>query len=99
MDIYKRVHGNLNKLGLSVTEEAIDSYLETSYDRGVMEILDHLLDQEVKNLNSRHVEIRMRYSGIPFRKTMEMFDFSFQPSIDRSLMDDLMTLRYRNVIT
>ena len=49
-----------------------------------MEILDHLLDQEVKNLNSRHVEIRMRYSGIPFRKTIEMFDFSFQPSIDRS---------------
>ena len=36
----------------------------------------------------------LNWSGFPFRKTMDDFDFSFQPSIDRSTMDDLMTLRY-----
>ena len=36
----------------------------------------------------------LNWSGFPFRKTMDDFDFSFQPSIDRSVIDDLMTLRY-----
>ena len=31
---------------------------------------------------------------IQVRKTVDDFEFSFQPSIDRSVIDDLMTLRY-----
>jgi DNA replication protein DnaC len=59
-----------------------------------MEILDHLLEEEVKSSKSRALEMRLRYSGIPFRKTMEQFDFSFQPSIDRKTVEDLLTLRF-----
>lgn len=94
MATYDRVHDYLNRLGLTATEETIDAYLETAHDRPVMEILDHLLEQEVKNLNNRRVETRIRYSGIPFRKTVDMFDFAFQPGIDRPLIDDLLTLRF-----
>lgn len=94
MDTYERVHEHLNRLGLSVTEGILDNYLETAKDRSFMEILDHLLEQEVKNLKSRKVEMRLNYSGLPFRKTMDDFDFSFQPSIDRKVIDDLMTLRF-----
>ena len=36
----------------------------------------------------------LNWSDIPFRKTVDDFEFSFQPSIDRSVIDDLMTLRY-----
>jgi DNA replication protein DnaC len=36
----------------------------------------------------------LKYAGFPFRKTMEEFNFSFQPSIDRCVMDDLVTLRF-----
>ena len=36
----------------------------------------------------------LNWSGFPFWKTVDDFDFSFQPSIDRSVMDDLMTLRF-----
>ena len=32
--------------------------------------------------------------GHPIRNTMDGFDFSFQPSLDRSVMDDLMTMTY-----
>ncbi len=94
MDIYERVHGYLDKLGLTITEQAIDNYLENSKGLSVMEVLDHLLSEEVKNQKSRHTEMMLKYSGIPFRKTIEQFDFSFQPSIDRSVIDDLMTLRF-----
>ena len=94
MDSYERVHDYLQKLGLSITDQTIDNYLESAKDRSVMEILDHLLEEEVKNSRSRALEMRLRYSGIPFRKTMEQFDFSFQPSIDRKTIDDLLTLRF-----
>ena len=94
MDIYESVHDYLNCLGLSVTEQIMGNYLETAKNKPFMEILDHLLEQEVKNLKSKKVEMRLNYSGLPFRKTLETFDFSFQPSIERKVIDDLMTMRF-----
>ncbi|WMT45591.1 MAG: IS21-like element helper ATPase IstB [Cuniculiplasma divulgatum] len=90
MDSYERVHEYLSRLGLTT----IDSYLETSHDRPVAEILDHLLSEELKHKLSKKTENMLNWSGFPFRKTMDDFDFSFQPSIDRSVIDDLMTMRY-----
>ena len=94
MDTYERVHGYLNRLGLSITDQIIDSYLESAKDRPFMDILEHLLEQETKNLRSKKVEMRLNYSGLPFRKTMDQFDFSFQPSIDRKVIDELLTMRF-----
>jgi len=45
-------------------------------------------------MRSRNIEMRLRYSGIPFRKTIEQFDFSFQPSIYRNTINELLTLRF-----
>lgn len=36
-----------------------------------MEIRDHLLEQEANSMRSRKVEMRLEYSGIPFRRTMD----------------------------
>lgn len=94
MDSYERVHENLSKLGLTVMEKTMDNYLENAHDRTFMDILDHLLMEEVKNKVSRKTENMLNWSGFPFRKTMDDFDFSFQPSIDRSVIDDLMTMRF-----
>ena len=80
MDTYERVHEYLQKLGLSITDQSIDNYIENAKDKSFIEILDHLLEEEVKGMRSRNIEMRLRYSGIPFRKTIEQFDFSFQPS-------------------
>jgi len=94
MDTYERVHEYLQKLGLNITDQVIDNYLENAKDKSFMEILDHLLEEEVKGMRSRNIEMRLRYSGIPFRKTVEQYDFSFQPSIDRNTINDLLTLRF-----
>ena len=94
MDTYERVHEYLSKLGLTTMENTIDSYLESSNGKPVMDILDHLLSEELKHKVSKKTENMLNWSGFPFRKTIEDFDFSFQPSIDRSVIDDLMTLRY-----
>ena len=94
MDSYERVHEYLSRLGMTTMENIIDSYLEVSQDRPVMDILDHLLSEELKHKLSKKTENMLNWSGFPFRKTMDNFDFSFQPSIDRSVIDDLMTKRY-----
>ena len=94
MDSYERVHEYLSKLGMTTMESIIDTYLETSRDKHVMDILDHLLSEELKHKLSRKTENMLNWSGFPFRKTMNDFDFTFQPSIDRSVIDDLMTMRY-----
>ena len=88
------MHEYLGKLGLSTTDATIDSYLETALGKPVMEILDHLLSQEVKYKISKKTENMLKWSGFPFRKTMENFDFSFQPGIDHAVIDELMTLRF-----
>ncbi|MHB8397098.1 MAG: IS21-like element helper ATPase IstB [Thermoplasmataceae archaeon] len=94
MDSYERVHEYLSGLGLDTVEKTIDNYLENARDRSVMQILDHLLSEEVKSKRSRRYETKLKYAGFPFRKTMDEFDFSFQQSIDRSVINDLMTLRF-----
>lgn len=94
MDAYERVHANLGKLSLSVIEKTTDNYLEKAHDRSFMDILDHLLSEEMKIKVSKKTENMLNWSGFPFRKTMDEFDFSFQPSIDRSVIDDLMTMRF-----
>lgn len=47
-------------------------------------------------------ETRLKLSRLPRRKTLEDFDFSFQPGIDKRQVDELATLafayRYENVI-
>ena len=53
MDSYERVHEYLSKLGMTTMESIIDSYLETSHDKPVMEILDHLLSEELRHKLSK----------------------------------------------
>ena len=59
-----------------------------------MHILDHLLSEVFKHKLSKKTENMLNWSGFPFRKTMDDFDFSFQLSIYRYVIDDLMTMRY-----
>ena len=75
-------------------EHTIDNYLENARDKSVVEILNHLLSEEVRSKRSKRYETKLKYAGFPFRKTMDEFDFSFRKSIDRSVIEDLMTLRF-----
>ena len=43
---------------------------------------------------NRRLAARLRYARFPFRKTIDEFDFEFQPTVDRKLVEDLATLRF-----
>ena len=50
-------------IGELTSENIIDSYLEASHDRPVMDILDHLLSEELKHKLSRKTENMLNWSG------------------------------------
>jgi len=59
-----------------------------------MEVISYLLSEEVKARKNKEREKFLRLSRIPFTKTLENFDFDFQPSIEKSVINDLNTLRF-----
>lgn len=93
---YERLHDNLEKLKLNVISEILDNYLEiaSKEERSIIEILDHLMQEEQQSKTNRSIEFKMRLAGFPIRKTLDDFDFKFQPSIDKKVIKELATLRF-----
>lgn len=93
---YERMHLNLKKLGLGAVCEVVDSYLEeaAAKDMPYVELVDRLLEAEVSARQERTCEAKLKMSGFPYRKGIESFDFSFQPSVDKKQIKDLLTLRF-----
>jgi DNA replication protein DnaC len=56
--------------------------------------LHDLLATEVAASEQRRLDGRMRFSRLPAHKTLEQFDFTAQPTLDRRLVEDLATLRF-----
>lgn len=48
-DPYERVHESLITLEMDTIEHTIDNYLENARNKGIVEILDYLLSEEVKS--------------------------------------------------
>ena len=93
---YERLHNNLQYLKLNTIEELLDNYLEIAArdSKTTMEVLDYLFEQERKHREAAAIERRMKSAGFPVKKTLEEFDFEFQSSIDKKVIEDLATLRF-----
>jgi DNA replication protein DnaC len=93
---YERVRENLTALKMHNTLETIDNYLEKAiHDKtNIVDVLDHILTEEAKYRKKRAVDSQIQMSGFPFKKTLDTFDFKFQPSIEKSQIEELATMRF-----
>jgi DNA replication protein DnaC len=76
--------------------EALDEVL-TGVDGGgvtASEAIEQLLGAQITLRNNRRLQAAMRSSRLPVVKTLEDFDFSFQPSIQREQIDSLHELGF-----
>jgi DNA replication protein DnaC len=76
--------------------EAIDSIL-SDIDGGHLagtEAISRLLSAQITLRNNRRLQTAMRSSRLPAIKTLESFDFSFQPSIKREQIESLHELGF-----
>ena len=84
--------------------EAVDEILADADGGGLAagEAVERLLHAQITLRNNRRLQTAMRSSRLPAIKTLEQFDFAFQPSIQREQIESLHELgflsRQENVI-
>lgn len=83
----------LDKLGLLHASEQLAALLtETVKDnRPHHRFLDELLEVELLQREERRIKTSLRLSGLPPGQTLGNFDFSFQPSVEKSRIETLAT--------
>ena len=60
----------------------------------IVDVLDHIFAEGAKSKRKRAYEKQIQMSGFPIKKTLDDFDFSFQPSTDKRQIDELATMRF-----
>lgn len=93
---YARVHSYLGRLKLIRMADQLDALAEQAARETwtYLEFLDHLLEAEVSARYARDVAMKTKLAHFPFLKTLEEFDFAFQPSINDRQIRELATMRF-----
>jgi len=91
-----RLRENLTSLKMRNTLEILDNYLEMAIkdNLNIVDVLDHIFAEEAKTKRRRAYEHQVQMSGFPLKKSLDEFDFTFQPSIDKRQIDELATMRF-----
>ena len=91
-----RLHEHCQRLRLYQIEQELTARLEEAAKKEISyaDFLDQLLACEIDAKTHKHHQMRIAMARFPFQKTLESFDFKFQPSIDVKLMRELAGGRY-----
>jgi DNA replication protein DnaC len=83
--IADRLQDNLKRLKLTQAAEMLDSVVaQAEADKGsYLAFLDQLLEEEVAAKEKRRVQTAMKTAGLPSAKTIEEYDFTFHPQLNK----------------
>ena len=93
---YEHLQAILERLKLTRVPERLDQLAEEGAKESwtYVEFLDRVLDVEVSARVERDVIMKTRLARFPFVKTLEQFDFSFQPALNEAQIHELATARF-----
>jgi DNA replication protein DnaC len=93
---YQLLRSHLSTLRLATAAEALPGVLEQAKleKLGHTAMLERLLGLEVQATEQRRRASLERFASLPAPWRLEDFDFDAQPSVDRSLVNELGTLRF-----
>jgi DNA replication protein DnaC len=91
-----RIQSSLTRLKLSRMGEILGQVIKTSEEEGksYLSFLEELLEEEVACKEQRRVETSLKISGLPFIKSIDEFDFTFQPKLNRQKVMSLFDLTF-----
>lgn len=101
---YNKLLKNLETLQMDKIREFYPKYIEMTKnnEKTLTEALYELTEKEIEYRDERASQIQIQVSAFPFKKTIDDYDFDFQPSINRKILDELNTLgfleRHENVL-
>ena len=86
----------LKDFKLSGIYSTVDERLSFAKDKSFsyQEFLELLLEDEENNRRENSYKKRYSRAKLPYQKRIEDFDFSFQPSIDRRVINDFATCQF-----
>ena len=102
--ITERLQDNLARLKFTRASEVLDTLVHQAEANksSYLTFLDHLLEEEVAAKEKRRIHTAMKTAGLPTAKTIEEYDFSFHPHLDKKQVMELFDLafipKHENVI-
>lgn len=96
MTTYAKLNNNLEALSLSKIKDILPSYLDNKKNdnKSIIDILNDLIQAEIDFRDERAKRINITVSSFPYHKTINDFDFTYQPTINKTKILDLATLRF-----
>jgi len=94
--VLDRLQTNLTRLRLPRVAQVLLDVVQAAQAQGHshLQVLDALLEEEVACKEQRRLDTTLRMSGLPFIKTLDDFDYTFQPHLDRRQVNSLFDLTF-----
>lgn len=94
--IMERMEQNLTRLKLPRIREVLAELVKRAETESwsYLQLLDSIFEEEVAQKEQRRVETTLKISGLPFIKTIDEFDFTFQPHLDKQMVMNLFDLSF-----
>lgn len=91
MATYAKIINGLTDLGIHKMQEYLDTYIElvNKGEKSFSVALEELIEIEQKNNQIRAENACVKTAAFPFLKTMDDFEFNFQPGINKKELLEL----------
>jgi DNA replication protein DnaC len=92
----ERLSEQLQRLRLFKSRERLEALLQeaSGEELSYADFLDRLLTEEVTSKTAKNVTMRTSLARFPFVKSLESFDFGYQPSIDKKQLQTLASCHF-----
>ena len=96
MPVTSPLNTHLKQLRLSGILETLDVRLKQAEDEqwSHMDFLQRLLEDETERRSHKQMQLRLRRANFQADKTLERFDFSFNPQVNKTTISNLATCQF-----
>ena len=93
---FESIHDTLGVLKLDYMGLSLDTLCQQAAKEAwtYSAFLAQLLEAELAGREQRRLSVTTKMARFPFHKTLEQFDFTFQPSVDKRRLQELASLRF-----
>lgn len=93
---YNKLLNNLEELKLTALKDNLSIYADmvSNKEKGFIDALYELTEKEKTFRRERLMNNSVKTAGFPFLKKIDDYDFSFQPSVSKDEITDLLSLRF-----
>lgn len=93
---FERLTEHLTRLRLFKSRERLEALLQqaAAEELSYADFLERVLGEEVASKTAKNISMRTSLARFPFVKTLEAFDFGYQPSLDKKQVQALASCHF-----